>query len=132
MSRSCQDRLGHARPSIWAKYATASTSIKIRRDKVPVRLHRHLNDTIYYERMAPNVIRFFDSSKKRIGRYALGNRLKEIFDVINDPISLHESNCFIRLLLNKSFFKTDDLPPIIPIGRCFNGPGPFHIEQDSL
>jgi hypothetical protein len=66
--RSVLDEVGRARPTTWSKYSTASTAIKILRDKVPVRLHRHLKDTLYYERRASNVIKFFDKSSKRVGR----------------------------------------------------------------
>ena len=121
--RSVLDEVGRARPTTWSKYSTASTAIKILRDKVPVRLHRHLKDTLYYERRASNVIKFFDKSSKRVGRQAFGNRLKTVFEEIKKPISLNESKNTIRLLLKKSFFiKTNDLL----VG--FNGPGPTPLD----
>ncbi len=116
----------------WAKYAIANTAIKILRDKLPVRLYRHLNETICYEFRSTNVIKFYDNLMKRIGRHALGNRLEEIFEAINDPITRQESDCSIRLLLKKSFFRTNDLPPIVPVGVCFNGPGQMPIMKDNL
>ncbi len=122
----------NARNSLWAKYATANTMIKILRDLVPVRLHCHFYVYILYERRAPIAIKFFVSSKKESEDRHLGIRLKEIFDVINDPISLHESNCSIWPLLKKYLFKIDNVPPIIPVGVCFNGPGPLPVEWDTL
>ncbi len=122
-SRSSLDQIGRAKPSVWAKYATANLAIKILRDHVPTRLYRHLNETLYYERRSANIIKFYDSSSKRVGKNAIGNRLKNVFDEINNPITLLESNDSIRLLLKKTFFKEYDQPPLIPVGVCFNGPG---------
>ncbi len=70
-----------------------------------------------------NIIKFYDGSRKRVGKNAIGNRLKNVFDEIYNPITLQESNDSIRLLLKKTFFKEYDPPPLIPVGVCFNGPG---------
>jgi hypothetical protein len=118
--RCILDKVGRARPTTWAKYSSASTAIKILRDKCPVRLHQHLTNTLYYERRASNVVKFYDNSKKRVGRQAFGNRLKTVFEEINKPIFLNESNNAIRLLLKKSFFiQTDSCN--LPV--AYNGPG---------
>ena len=99
--RSTLDELGRARPSLWAKYITASTVIKILRDQAPIRLHDHLVQTIYSERRNPGVWKFYDSSRVRIGKHAIGNRLKEIFDEINEPITFKETDGMLRTKLKR-------------------------------
>jgi hypothetical protein len=47
-------------------------------------------------------IKFYKNSTRRIGRQALGNRLKHIFDVITAQITLEESNDSLRVKLKKS------------------------------
>jgi hypothetical protein len=77
-------------------------------------------------------MKFYDNSKKKVGKHAIGNRLKEIFELIAEPITLEESNGSLRLLLKKSFFRTNDLPPIVPVGVSFNGPGQVAMTKGSL
>ncbi len=57
------DKLGRANPSIWSKYATANLTIKVLRDRAPSRLFHHLLET-FTEKRAPEVIKFYDKSKK--------------------------------------------------------------------
>lgn len=103
VSRSELDLLGRARPSLWAKYSTANFTIKVLRDRQPARLHDHIISTLFHERRFPDVYKFYDKSKKKIGRQALGNRLKDIFDEFQTPLTLRESNGTIRLKLKRAF-----------------------------
>ncbi len=96
------DKMGRACPSVWAKYATASFTIKAIRDGVPTRLNNHINQTLNYERRFPKMLRFYDSSRKRVGKQALCNRLKSIFDDIKVKLTWQESNDTIRRMLKKS------------------------------
>jgi len=100
--REVLDDLGRVRPSTWAKYSSANLAIKILRDREPVRLHTHLNAMLYYERRSRNVPKFFDGSRLRVGRQAIGNRLKSVFDELNTEITFKESNNSLRLLLKKA------------------------------
>jgi hypothetical protein len=101
ISRSDLDNLGRVRPTTWAKYATASTVIKILRDREPRRLFHHLQQTLYYERRQYNIIKFFDDSKYRLGRQCIGNRLKHIFDAITESFKLNETDDAIRVKLKR-------------------------------
>ena len=102
VSRDKLDELGRVRPSTWAKYSTASTVIKIIRDGHPVRLKDHILEGVYINDRS-QAIRFFDRSKYKQGRQAIGNRIKHIFEEIKKPITFRESNNSIRLLLKKEF-----------------------------
>jgi hypothetical protein len=95
------DKLGRAKPSLWGKYAVANCVIKIIRDQAPTRLRWHIEQTMYSERRHPNIVKFYDNSRLRIGRHAVGNRLKEIFDEINEPITFLETNCSLRQKLKR-------------------------------
>jgi hypothetical protein len=95
-----------ATPAEWSRYATASIAIKIIRDKAPQRLHQILSSTYYSERR--NVARglFFDSSKTRIGKQSIQNRLLHIAQ-IKDPwneVGSKVSNDCLRMLLKKTYF----------------------------
>jgi hypothetical protein len=119
ISRETLDKLGRMRPTIWTKYATANTVIKILRDRQPKRLYGHLHQTLYHERRQQLVMKFFDKSRYRVGRQCVGNRLKSVFDEIDTPFNLTESNDAIRVKLKKAlgFIKWPDnkkLPPDKP------------------
>jgi hypothetical protein len=96
VSKTRLDEIGRARPSIWGNYATASITIKALRDKVPSRLYGHITKTMYTTRRSNDILHFYDDSKRKVGRQAIGNRLKDIFDQLNAPLTLHESNGSIR------------------------------------
>jgi hypothetical protein len=96
------DLLGRAKPMLWARYATANIVIKILRDRAPMLLLDHLELTKYSERRTPEVIKFYDKSNTKIGFQAIGNLIGKIFNEINAPITLSESNAAIRTLLKKS------------------------------
>ena len=98
VSRSKLDELGRVRPSKWSRYATASTVIKVIRDDQPTRLRDHLLEHIYGEDRSGRV-KFYDQSRLKVGRQAIGNRLKHIFDDITAKITFKESNCSLRCLL---------------------------------
>ncbi len=95
-------KLGRAKPALWAKYAAANYTIKALRDAHPKRIVKHLSQTLYYERRYPGTPRFFDGSKRKIGKQALGNHVKPIFDEIKVNLTWQESTASIRLMLKKS------------------------------
>ncbi len=101
IKREDLDKIGRARPTTWAKYATASFTVKILRDTLPRRLHDHLRGTLYYERRQDGVLKFYDNSKSKVGAQAIGNRLGYIFSEIKTPIRLNESDDQLRLTLKK-------------------------------
>ena len=59
--------------------------------------------TLYQERRNRSKIKFFDASTNR-GRFqAVGNRIKELFDEIGEPITCTEDNDVIRRKLKQAF-----------------------------
>ncbi len=100
------NRCMKATPDEWSKYTTASIAMQTIRDKKPTRLHDLLKQNYYSERH--NVARglFFDSSKTKIGRQSLQNRLKHV-SLIKEPWNEQGtplSNDNIRKILKKTFF----------------------------
>ncbi len=75
ISREKLDEIGRARPSVWGKYATPSITIKMLCNKIPVRLHKHIINTMYTTRRNHGVQLLFDDSKRKIGKQAIRNRL---------------------------------------------------------
>jgi hypothetical protein len=120
--RSELDNLGRAKPEIWSDYSTCNLAIKVLRDGVPKRLNHHLKKTMYHERRS-RLVKFYDDSRIKVGKQAIGNRLKDAFNKISTPITLKESDGTIRKLLKNSFFINNKNIPIVPITVCFNGPG---------
>jgi len=109
IKRNELNTLGRARPSLWSKYSCSNIVIKILRDRVPPRLHRHILSTMYHERRRQDAYKFYDASNRRIGRQAIANRLKDTFDEINLPLTLMESNDSIRIkLINALGFVKQD------------------------
>ena len=102
ISRDKLDLLGRVRPTTWAKYAAASTTIKTLRDTEPKRLYYHLRNTSYRENRSER-LKFYYASVLKQGRQAIGNRLSGIFSEITSKLTLNESNCTIKLTLKKSF-----------------------------
>ena len=99
-SREDLDRLGRARPSLWAYYISASTAIKIIRDDQPTRLNEHLLESIYCEDRSGRV-KFYDRSRLKQGRQSFANRLRVVFESINTPITFKESNASLRIMLKR-------------------------------
>ena len=59
--------------------------------------------TLYHERRNMNKIKFYDASMNRGGFQAIGNRIKELFEEIEGPITCTESNDELRLKLKQAF-----------------------------
>ena len=83
-----------------------SKVIKIMRVKAPLDLHTALQANYFEEKRHPGVGLFFDSSRKRVGRQSLPNRLifmRGIEYAWNDETNVM-SNDLIRIQMKKSFF----------------------------
>ncbi len=87
---------------------------------------QYLQDNFFHWKKS--LIKFYDKSWKKFVTQAIGNRLKVIFDDINTPIPLKQSNCGLWLLLKKVFFKQNN-PSENLLGMCCNGPGPLPTLQ---
>jgi hypothetical protein len=46
---------------------------------------------------------FYDDSNRKIDKQAIGNMLKDIFDQIDSPLTLQESNGTIHGMIKKAF-----------------------------
>jgi hypothetical protein len=79
-----------------------------------------VTETIYTHRRHEGVICFYDASKRRIGPQALGNRLKETFEKITEPIMLKESDTGLRVKLKRSLGMANGQNPDDGIGQHFN------------
>ncbi len=78
---------------------------------------------MYSERRSHQA-KFYDGSGIRIGKQALGNRLRDLFTEINTSITFTETDCMIRTVLKRAFFAENNKPiPRVPTVVCFNGPG---------
>jgi len=76
------------------------------RDQQPVQLHQILTANYFEENCYPGVGYFFDSSKTKIGRQSLPNRLL-FMRTIKQPWNLQSnklSDDKIRILMKKAFF----------------------------
>jgi len=102
ISRATLDRMGRARPSVWGQYLMASTAIKSITKCIPFNLHAEFKRNMFTERRKPLKPKFFDDSKRRIGRMAARNRLNFINDVEFDWIN-GMTDDLLRIKLKKHF-----------------------------
>lgn len=101
------NRCMRASPNEWSRYTTASVTMKVIRDKLPQRLHELLQSTYYSERRNVAKGLFYDSSKMKVGRQSLQNRLqhmKQIREPWNE-LGSRWTNDKIRIVLKDTFFK---------------------------
>jgi len=69
----------------------------------PKLLHESFISTCYTERGRPERFRFYDSSAKQIGHYALCNRISDIFKLF-DLNKKNFNDHLLRINLKKYFF----------------------------
>lgn len=109
MSRASLDLLGRSRPTTWSKYITGNLAIKIARSGIPERLHQSLRCNSYTERRRPGRLKWYDGSRKKIGRQSLRNRCGNIINDLdldwpNDSVSEDK----IRVSLKRHLKMTND------------------------
>jgi len=75
LSRSDLDMMGRARPTTWSQYLMASATIKAITRETPPFLARESIKNLFIERRKPEMPKFYDDSKKKVGRQAIRNRL---------------------------------------------------------
>jgi len=83
ISRSSLDKIGRAKPSVWAKYSVSSIVIKIMTTEQPKHLFDSLKENSYHERRHPNRLKNFSTALTRIGDNSLQNRLTLLFKETN-------------------------------------------------
>jgi len=102
LTQSCQ----RATPEQWSKFITASTVIKIMRDKTPTFLFEKLQENYFEEKRKPFVGQFFDTSRILKGQQSLQNKLL-FMRSINYPWHDPEkplSNDVTRIELKRTFY----------------------------
>ena len=87
----------------WGRYSVASTVIKICRNRTPELLNEQLHTNMYFERRYPALAKFFDGSKRRVGKQALMNRLSHMNN-LDERYLKNLSDNAIRVLLKNAFF----------------------------
>jgi len=88
-----------ATPSMWSQYASTSLAIKILRDRCPATLHNHLEENLYLERRKPLNGRFYDTSRGKIGRHKLHNRLETLTHLDRPWHGMNLTDATIRTML---------------------------------
>jgi len=97
------DTLGKAQPGQFANYATASIIINTFNSGKPKRLHDLLNENRYTIRRTGKT-RFYDSSRGKVGRQSLGNRIDNIVIKFCDKWQTSRLKTKFRVYLKKLFF----------------------------
>jgi len=97
------DLLGRQKPDVFAKYMIGSIFINCYNTSKPTRLHQMIKENEYRIKRTGK-IRYFDSSMKKVGQQALGNRLDEVVNLFNDDWTKLMTKDAIRVYLKKTFF----------------------------
>jgi len=90
-----------ATPRMWSNYISASTAIKIIRDKEPKRLLDSINTSMVIERRRPRNGRFFDGSRLLVGKHQFKNRLTHLSQIQDPWLYPTPSNDSIRTILKR-------------------------------
>jgi len=96
------DKIGRAKPSLWAKYSTANLVLKVMKTQLPQTLHASLVNNSYATRRNPDKLLFYDASRTILGHQALGNRLAHIIDNLDFNFHVNMTDDQIRINLKKS------------------------------
>jgi len=107
LSRAELDRIGRARPTTWSNYLMASTAIKAITRGTPKAIAEELQKNMFKERRRQNRPKFFDDSKRKIGRQQLKNRLNFLNGLSFDWID-GMCDATLRINLKKEFGMTMD------------------------
>jgi len=99
------NKLKRATPSEWSNYTTASLVIKIMRDKMPEHIHSKLSETIFSTRRKPQVGKFYNNARGKIGKQSIQNRLQHMDRLTENWLHSDWNNDRIRTTLKKTFFQ---------------------------
>jgi len=101
--REMLDLLGRQKPKVIDKYMTGSVYINCYLSGKPNRLLATIKENEYLIRRTGQ-LRYFDSSKKRIGKQALCNRIDEVVKAFDTNWTKLNNKDAIRIYLKKIFF----------------------------
>jgi len=118
------DTLGRALPGQFANYAMASIIINTFNSGKPKRLYELLNENRYTIRRTGK-IRFYDSSRRKVGCQSLGNRIDDIVknSVINAVYLRPKTKLEYTLknfTFNNIYLSDIYLPPTFIFDQMFN------------
>ena len=100
------DTLGRrATPRQWGYYTTASTTANILRNREPSLLFDLVQGNMTSNRRRPARPSFFDTTRRKIGRQSLQNRIGETFKRVEaDWMEARRSKAAVRIDLKRAFF----------------------------
>jgi len=91
---------------MWSKYTQATIVIKTIRDRSPSFILDCINCNLYTTRRKPDIARFFNNSKGKIGLHNISNRLHFMNEMNDNWMTRNPTNDAIRTTL-KSFLNFD-------------------------
>jgi len=100
--RSELDKLGRAKPSLWAKYSTGNLVLKTLKREYPVYIYEKLCTTRYTTRRRPKKYLFYDKSQTRNGFQSIENRITAIFNDLDFDFDNEMTDDCIRISLKRS------------------------------
>jgi len=102
--KSMLNTLGRATPEQFANYSTASAVLNAILTKRPERLLQMIEENKYPIRRTGKT-KFYNTSRRRVGRQSIGNQLNDIFDQLCDNWTKASSKDAIRIYLKQSIWK---------------------------
>jgi hypothetical protein len=106
LNRKSLDKIcKRATPRQWSYYATSSAVITITQNKEPSLLHDLIMTNCTTNERKPGVAAFFDTSRRKIGRQSIHNRIGETFKRINFGwLGIKNGKATVRRKLKSVFF----------------------------
>jgi len=96
------DKIGRAKPSLWAKYSIANLVLKVTKIQLLQMLHASLVNNSNATHRNPDELLFYDASRTKLGHQALGNRLAHIINSLDFNFHVNMTDDQIRINLKKS------------------------------
>ena len=105
-SRQKLDQIGkRANPREWSHYIVANMVASILFNQEPQKLFAELLSEMTFNDRKPGIPRFYDSSRTKIGRQSLKNRVGETASMIKEDWCVDNiSKDRLRVIFKKSFF----------------------------
>jgi len=104
LPRDMLDTLGRARPLTFANYSLGSIIINAYSTGIPERLGTFIRKNQYTRRRSSEIL-FYDSSRKKVGRQSIKNRMMSIMNTMDQKWTTLQGKNNIRRFLKKTFFK---------------------------
>jgi len=105
--RDMLDKLDHALPNAFAKYALGSEILTTMASKYPKQLYINTIMENHFTTRRNSIPQFFDNSIKKIGQQSIKNRIKTLIDKLGKNWTQHTTKPKIRRYLKKTFFELE-------------------------